>query len=91
MKHTDGEALMRAFILTAFVAVSACVLPPSVVSSFNGDSVTVQRPGLAPASGPGPEEIALANKTCATAGKTARIASNRMVSESQTEHLFLCL
>lgn len=71
--------------------VAGCVTTEPVVSGFNGSSVSIQRPGLAPASGPGPEEIALAQETCRAIGKNARHASNRMVSEYTTEHLFLCL
>lgn len=82
---------MRYALLLAFLPVAACMeIPASAISSFNGSSVTVQRPGLAPASGPGPEEIALANEACATNGKTARAMSNSMVAEAVTEHLFIC-
>lgn len=80
------------YALIALLLLSACITPePPAVSGFNGSSVSVQRAGLAPASGPGPEEIAVADETCGAVGKRARLASNRMVTEYRTEHLFLCL
>lgn len=73
--------------MAALGFLGACVDTSPVVSAYNGDSVTIQRPGLPPASGPGPEEIALAADTC---GGTAKLASNRMYDEYTTEHLFIC-
>jgi hypothetical protein len=81
------ELPMRFVFLAAILPLAGCVIPPSVVSGYNGSSVTIQRPGLPPASGPGQEEIDLAKKTC---GGNATIASNRMVADSRTEHLFIC-
>lgn len=62
-----------------------------VVTDYTGSTVRIQRPGLPPASGPGPEEIAEANRVCAIDGRRAEIASNRMVADTTTEHLFLCV
>jgi hypothetical protein len=78
---------MRFVFLVAMLPLAGCVIPPSVVSGYNGSSVTIQRPGVPPASGPFQEEIDLAKQTC---GGNATIASNRMVSEFITEHLFIC-
>jgi hypothetical protein len=61
------------------------------VSSFNGSSVTVQAPGLEITSPPGADDVAAANATCATAGKQARYASKRFVSDARVEYLFLCV
>jgi hypothetical protein len=78
------------YALLAVLPLCACVMEPPAVSGFNGNSVAIQSPGLT-ASNPGPEETALANETCAAVGKRARLASNRMVSDTRTEHLFLCV
>lgn len=74
-------------ILAAASALAGCVTTDPVVSAYNGSSVSIQGPGLPPASGPAPDAIALAKETC---GGNATPASNRMVGEYTTEHLFIC-
>lgn len=81
---------MRLAALACLLPLAACVASEPAVSSYNGDSVTVQAPGLEPNSPPGPDEVAVANATCATGGKQARYASKRFVSEARVEYLFLC-
>lgn len=82
---------MRLAALACLLALTACVIPEPVVSGFNGSSVTVQAAGLEPTSPPGPDEIAVANDACATAGKSARFASKRIVGDGRVEYLFLCV
>ena len=84
------EFTMRFIALACLLPLCACVIPEPVVSGFNGDSVSIQGPGLS-MSPPGAEDTALANATCADAGKRARYASTRMVGEARVEYLFLCV
>jgi hypothetical protein len=81
---------MRLVALVCLLPLAACVIPEPVVSGFNGDSVSIQGPGLS-MSPPGEGDIALANATCADAGKRARYASTRMVADARVEYLFLCI
>ena len=84
------EMTMRLAALACLLPLCACVTSAPAVSSYNGDSVTVQAPGLEPTSPPGPDEVAVANEVCASGGKTARYASKRMVADARVEFLFLC-
>ena len=78
---------MRYAVLSG-VLLSACVaVPASVVSGYNGDTVTIQGPGLSATSGYAPDELALAKATC---GGKATYMSSRMVSDTWVEELFLC-
>jgi len=78
---------MRAHVPLFLLVVGCVEIPPPVVSHYNGNTVSIQGPGLAPSSPPGPEDIALATETC---GKPARYASGRMVGEARVELLFIC-
>lgn len=82
---------MRLAIVLSAIALAGCVASEPAISSFNGSSVTVQAAGLEPNSPPGPEEIAVANEACGSAGKQARYASKRFVGEARVEYLFLCV
>lgn len=79
---------MRYFYLTAAVVLAGCLqVSEPVVSAYNGNSVSIQSPGLDPTSPPAPSDVALASKTC---GKPARFASGRMVADARVEYLFIC-
>ena len=76
------------YALLSVVLLSGCItIPEPVVSAYNGSTVSIQGPGLAPPSAPDTDDIALASATC---GGKAVYASGRMVSESWVERLFIC-
>jgi hypothetical protein len=76
------------YALLSVVLLSACVaMPEPVVSAYNGSTVSIQGPGLAPPSAPGADDIALASATC---GGKATYASGRMVGDAWVERLFIC-
>jgi len=62
-----------------------------VVSAYNGDSVSIQEPGLSATTPPGVDTDALANSVCGERGARARFASGRMVSDATVEYLYLCI
>ena len=84
---------MKRLIFLSALFVAGCSTP-TVVSSFNGDSVAIQ-------SGErnGPEDAVAfseARRICSTVGRRAEYASSRQVYAPQNmvptfEHLFLCL
>jgi hypothetical protein len=78
---------MRFVFLAAILPLAGCVIPPPVVSSFNGSSVTVQTPGINPTTPPDAKETAVASAAC---GKPARFASGRKVADARIEYLFIC-
>ena len=78
---------MRFVFLAAMLPLAACVIPPPVVSNFNGSSVSIQTPGISPTSPPAADDLALATATC---GKPARFASGRKVADARIEYLFIC-
>ncbi len=78
-------------VLAAGLALSACASEP-VVSSFNGDSVSIIEPALASLS----DEVLLskANEICSRGNKKkfAEVVSKRKLQDLEgTEYLFLCL
>jgi hypothetical protein len=79
---------MRLTIALLALPLAACVggMDP-VVSGYNGNTVTLQVPGLSIPPSAAPDEQALAASTC---GGTAAYASSRMVSDSRVEMLFIC-
>lgn len=81
---------MRRLTIACLLPLCACVVPEPVVSGFNGNSVSIQGPGLTP-SAPGPDDTALAQSTCANTGKRAEYASARMVGDARVEWLYLCV
>lgn len=79
---------MRIALIALPLALSACLEPsPPVVSAFNGNTVTIQTPGLFATEPPYEDDMALARATC---GKPARYASGRMVGEYHVDKLFIC-
>lgn len=84
---------MRKIVFLTFMAVAGCG-GPTVVSSFNGDSVAIQS-----SERNGPEDAVAfseASRICSTAGRRAEYASSRQIYAPQYmvptfEHLFLCL
>lgn len=73
----------------ACLLLSACVaggMDP-VVSAYNGNTVSLQVPGLSIPPKAFPDEQALADATCKG---NASYASSRMVSDARVEMLFIC-
>lgn len=73
--------------MAAFGFLGACVDTSPVVSAYNGNSVSIQTPGLNPYSPPAAEDAALAAKTCQG---NAEFASGRMIADAVVEYLFIC-
>lgn len=82
---------MRLAALACLLPLCACVSAGPVISGYNGDSVSIQAPGLEPKSPPSADEVALAAETCGANGKQARYASKRFVADATVEYLFLCV
>lgn len=84
---------MKRYVLVSAVIIAGCA-GPTVVSSFNGDSVAIQS-----SQANGPEDAAAfseARRICSAAGRRAEYASSRQIHAPQYivptyEHLFLCL
>lgn len=85
--------MKRIFLMSLTAIVSGCAAP-TVISSFNGDSVSIQSP-----QANGPDDAAAfseARRICSAANRRAEYASSRQIYAPQYlsptyEHLFICL
>lgn len=77
--------------LAGFAGLAGCMSMEPVVADYNGHSVKIQAPGLEPSSPPSPAEDAKAQEVCGAAGKTAKYASARLISDATKEYLYLCI
>lgn len=83
---------MRVLLSLSALAILAACTAPTAVSSFNGDSVTVDSGNDAPTD----EENREAQRICQTDGRRAEYASTRSVYTGNMyvpvwTHLYLCL
>ena len=92
--------IMRKCIAIAAVVLAGCAASQPSISEFNGDSVKVTvRCGMgAECYKPRPEDLAQANQTCGTRGRTAQFASTAVRTErtgdinfSVADHLYICV
>jgi hypothetical protein len=91
----------RIVLIFSALAIAGCATSsPPRVSGFNGDSVNVTvYCGMAfECSKPRPEDLAQAEKTCATRGRKAQFASTAFRDEvsgtivtTAADHLYLCV
>jgi hypothetical protein len=88
------------YIAGVALLIAGCAASPPAVSEFNGDSVkvTVHCGMGAECFKPRPEDLAQANQTCGTRGRTAQFASTATRTErsgdidfSVADHLYICV
>lgn len=83
---------MRFSLIAAAMALATPAIGQGFAATqFNGYSVTLVGPSGIQMKPPSEEIIALADKACESAGKTAEYASSRYLNQGVGEYFFLCL
>lgn len=83
--------MKRILTVLGLLSLAACIPANPIVSSFNGDSVSVQISELVKFSDAREATQAEANRICAKRSRRAEFASTRTIGDYTAEHLYLCL